>query len=509
MKKTFFLLILLLLMLKSSAQIVKQPVLNLINNIFGDEVYCRDTYFSMNTSGSKFFYQLQIMSETRIEQKINDTPLVLVFDPKYEKGKKSSLPFPTADYEWGILQFVRNFELDSFSFSNEEMFELAMSILNISRVDILKIATDAFIYPKNNTAFEQLVIEINTLYKSNIAINKNDKNCYNQLVKQIEALNQDVYLTVFNAFLKSKTEETTLETLQIFFYEYFNKKIDEYIKELITPKVNIYFSDIPLAIEFPRKWFVPIDNKGVVSNNENEKSKLAFIANKMILSNLNNIEFTILKDFSFKKSQIGKTGLTIDLNGITIDLSQVKNTPLTIPNNFVFVKNAEIGLPEKWFQKLENNTMSIYGENILFGKEGISSNFGLRLIENLTNNPNLNSSEMQFKLDSIDGFNISFSQFDLTFFDGNIQNTDIKGSLIFPGYKIRELDGTFKPAIISIIMTLDNDGGIEITSIDDTGIYINIKDELTVFDTKNILVKKYFSKKSDINIIKKKPNGNK
>ena len=95
----------------------------------------------------------------------------LILNPDYDDNAVSSFPI-TLFWQWEILRHIRNFNSNKFSFTPEAFFNLAIDILDISKVQILAIAVNTFVtLTTESSRFEQLVADINMLYGSNIDIN--------------------------------------------------------------------------------------------------------------------------------------------------------------------------------------------------------------------------------------------------------------------------------------------------------------------------------------------------
>ena len=157
-------------------------------------------------------------------------------------------------------------------------------------------------------------------------------------------------------------------------------------------------------------------------------------------------------------SQIGNTGLIIDLDNAKLDISRQKNIPEANldgrPNDFVgvYIEQASITLPEKWF-KNQPVAPQIFGKNLLIGTGGISGTIGL-------------SAQFEANLGKNDGFTIGFTSFDITFRQNEIISSNIRGYLIIQGFK----DSTGNDAKIDIHVNIGKNGDFKFTASEEDGI---------------------------------------
>lgn len=421
-----------------------------------DDLYYRKLYESRNTMGNRVFYSMEIVTRTRISKEIFHTGIKFVLNPDSNFEEISVFPISFI-WQWDILKYLRNFNLKSFDFSNQSIFELTMLILGWSKQQILKIAETSFVETTESTTFQQLVSDINSFYNITITIDETTDDCYDRLVNAIEAEDKNVYLTIFFIYLKNDSLDTTLENLQIFFYEYIDCDIKEYIKKIITPRITANLTDLTLALEFPRKWLKPIDENGKVI--EGEASQLRFTAGSLSFDSENGLNFAQQSNLSFTKSQIGNTGFTLSFENAKIDFSRSENiseaTAAGYPSDFVgvYVGEAEIGLPPKLKIKKDGATAKIVGRDMLIGTGGISGTIGLEAKDGEENAliP-FEFGEWEAAIDSLS----------VTFYLNSIVDCDIRGHIMVPN-KYWDANSGFDGRI-DIAINIGNDGEFDITA---------------------------------------------
>lgn len=74
------------------------------------------------------------------------------------------------EYQWEILGYLRSFDLSNFTFSPQELFELALRVFNLSEEQILAEIINTFVQPvdENILPLQQFVDDMNTNYGLNI-----------------------------------------------------------------------------------------------------------------------------------------------------------------------------------------------------------------------------------------------------------------------------------------------------------------------------------------------------
>ena len=100
----------------------------------------------------------------------------------------------------------------------------------------------------------------------------------------------------------------------IFRIRYNTSPID-YINEIITPHIIAEIKDLNLALEFPRKWLIPIADDGTELDGN---SQLRFMAGSLTFNSDSGIEFTNQSSFSFTRSKLGNTGFTLSFTNAKV-----------------------------------------------------------------------------------------------------------------------------------------------------------------------------------------------
>ena len=435
-----------------------------LTNLF-DDIYYRDLQFSKSARGDAAFYSLSILSKKRVDFEIPGTGIFLILNPGYAPGDTSVFPI-TLSYEWGILGYIRSFNLGGFSFQAADFFDLALTILGISEQQLIERALAVF-----GISITDFVNDVNSFYGTTIPL-PSGPNPIQEVIDSIktEPSLQDASTVIFGAYLlDSLSDNNTKEKINTFFSSFFALPTEEFIKDLITPKINATL-DLGVGLEFPRNILVPLDGiGGEPIADENVKTILGFDTGGFSFSTETGIGYDLdLVATLSHPSAIGKTGFEIDFNLAKLDISKKTNIPEATadgrPDDFmgVFIDDATIKLPP-FFNQDAGSSAVIRGRNLLIGTGGLSGTIGLEAIN--PNDPNPALIEAKFG-DPGSGFSVSLDSVDVSFHQNSIVESNICGTLMIPGFK----DTTGADAEININVHIGQDGDFSVTASEDQGI---------------------------------------
>ena len=111
-----------------------------------DQVHYKDLQYSKSPQGDAAFYSLSIVSKKRLAIEIPGTGIALVINKDWEDTGISAFPI-TIEYEWKVLAFLRGFKLSNFSFSPQEIYEMALRALNITEEQAMAHFINTFTVP--------------------------------------------------------------------------------------------------------------------------------------------------------------------------------------------------------------------------------------------------------------------------------------------------------------------------------------------------------------------------
>lgn len=451
---------------------------NGLNNLL-DDLYFRDLQTSKNREGNKAFYSLKILTYKRIGFEIPGTGISLLLNPPLNTDPVPYFAeFPiTVSYDWEILKYVKRFNPENFSSAPGEIFDLVKQVSGFTDREMLELSIIRFTgdYGDPIGAF---IDKINDHFGVSIPyppIGISD--AYDYLLAKIQQLlGANTSVVIFSVFLLVDSDpDAILERINALFDGILgNKKPIDFIKDLLIPKVNASL-ELGAGLEFPRNMLIPLDGTGEIIADTNIKSILIFSGAGFSFSSETGIGYDTTVTASLNHpSQIGHTGLWLDLNNAKLDLSRTTNIPEATadgrPDDFigVYIESVDIGLPPFIKDDPMNpnpTTIKVTGRKLLLGTGGISGTIGLE-----TTGPGL-CKKFGDKLQAC------FNSFDITFHQNSIVGSNINGTLLIPGFE----DTAGNPAEININIHFGEDGDFKVTASEQQSITaIKIKDILSI-----------------------------
>lgn len=466
---------------------IKTGLTNILSHI-----YFRDLQYSTNDRGDGGFYSLSIVSLKRLEIEIPGTGIFLILNPSHDPLSPDISEFPiTLAYQWPILGYVRYFNLETFSFQPGDIFDLALRVVGVTPREAVERALSLFVV--SASPIDTFVDDVNTLFGTSIshpAVGSTDP--LGDVLEEIDSTAgiNGAGAAVFALYLlDALSDSATRERIETFFTDFFDgESIEDYIKRLLTPKVNATL-DVDLAIEFPRTVLEPLDAVGGEPiTDPNVKTQLQFDLGQLYFSTERGIGFDeeLEADLSHP-SRIAGTGLGIDLERAKLDISRTRNIPEADadgrPADFigVYIAEASISFPASWNHD-PGSTGIVRGRDLIIGTGGFSGTLSLEAVT--AGNPS-----PVVKLKFGDNFSVSLDAFSITLKQNAITASSIEGTLRIPGFK----DVNGNPADIRIKVAIRGDGDFDVTAHEDDGFK-----EIRFGDIFSINLKSvFFGKKDD------------
>ncbi|WP_419867923.1 hypothetical protein [Chryseobacterium sp. CT-SW4] len=370
---------------------IRDGVINLL-----DKIYFKDLQYSKSPKGDSAFYSLSIVSK-RIDIEIPGTEIFLVLNPDIQGNDSNISAFPiTIEYQWKILAYLRFFSLGNFSFDPQQIFELALRVLNVTEEQAIAHFVNTFVEPtgQNITPLVQFVQDVNTNENLGLTIPTN-ATTVTDVVKDIFAKTGGKYasLVAFGVYLLTNDLQDTATKVKTYFRSLVPQDIDEFIKEVIIPKFKATLL-LSAAVEFPRHILTPVYPYNDPNNalepipddgNGNPKVSLSFAEALFYADTERGFGYNMDVVLSTNHpAQIGNTGFVIDIHNLKIDLSKKENIAEADadgrPKEFmgVYMEYTEIFLPKKWFKKNDGQTLGISANHLLIGTGGLSGNIAIR-----------------------------------------------------------------------------------------------------------------------------------
>lgn len=367
-----------------------------IQSIFAD-IYIKDLQTSISPRGESGFYGLSIVSRKRLQFEIPGTGIFFILNPDSNDVDISSFPV-TVEYQWLVLQFVNNFNLDNFSFSAEDLYKLGLEILNISEEQVIQTAINNFVEPVDEaiTSLEQFISDVNTGLGLNIQIPQTG-NRFRELVISIkEQSGNNASLAVLGLyFIENGNPLNSLEKVKDFFRYLIPDDIDGYIKQIITPTARVTLA-LTAAIEFPRSILKPVNPNGTPYLPNTTKTRFQFAQALLYADTQLGVGFQLELGGSLNPeyAEIGNTGIILQIESLKLDLSKKTNIAEADadgrPADFtgVYARAIAVTLPARWFQDeavqgTPATSLRLGAYDFLIGTGGLSGTIMLETVSSV------------------------------------------------------------------------------------------------------------------------------
>jgi hypothetical protein len=477
----------------------------------------KDLVVNQSADGDVKVYSLAIVGE-ELGITLPGTEVALLFFPGPSGSGEANIPLQF-EWRWAIARYVRDFQAGLFSRSPGDFFDLFLKVASVSEADFVDGIVRAFV--KDSESYVQLVRDVMSIiadYRDGHAGMADESGGIlahaDAILTDLDGLipilqdpqatpssgdaagaiagrfrdisdqfdiELDVCRITFDAVTRDVSDVTEmLNRLLVLFGSWFGGVTWQDVEELLVPRFDLALTKVPVALEFPRAWLVPIDAATNLPNSdETVKSRLTFDAGSVRYSTRNGLTFQGASIFNFTPSTIGKTGLTLEITDAKVDWSRTTNIPEAdaagYPTDFVgvYIKFIEIGLPERWFSRHQGGsgaaTLAIIGRDVLIGTGGFSGEIGLEALVAGKPDPNgpnapLPNAELEFILGrkpdngagpARQGFKVGFSSFTMKFRQNVLLETKIAGRLTVE---------KFDPNPIDIRLFIAQDGDFALTA---------------------------------------------
>jgi hypothetical protein len=439
-------------------------------------LYYRNLFLTTSLRGDAGYYQFDLVLYKSVGISVPGTGgLAFLINPANDGSGDTFVPI-VFTYEWQILKYIFGFNLGNFSESVRDFFDLILDIIGTTKTQMLAEVIAVFI--DDPQPIDKFVNEFNAKYAPLVPLNLNvpaGNDVYEYIVAQIAALpvHNDLLEVIFSDYVSAGLDfDATFDKLKKLVNRWLGEITAEDLKRLLTPRFEVRLPSLTVGIRFPSNILREVDASGdPIPDPQNagaDKPTLLVVdVGSLAYSTTGGLEIDLAQNLNinFPRSEVLKSGLTIEIHDLKIDLSRTSNISEAEadgrPDDFVgvFVREATIGLPAFWQKDQASSTAEIKGKNLLIGTGGISGTIGLDVT---------NGSILKATLGS--GFSISLEAFDITFRQNVITGSNIKGSMIIPGFK----DASGMDAHIGIDVHIGGDGDFAVTASDAAGVRIGV-----------------------------------
>ncbi len=456
-----------------------------LSNFF-DHFYYRDLQINKSVDGDAAFYSLKIVTYKRLALEVPGTGgLALVLNPGLDEGSQGATSeFPISlSYKWGILKYVRDFDLESFDFSGPAFFNILLDLTGVTKEQLLAEALS--VLTDDPDPVQQFIDLFNSDPNYNPAapllINSfpTDEEVISDLLVQLVTNGNDFdsYQIILDKYIVSiNSPEEILEKLELLFAKWLGAFPIDDIKEMLTPEVSASIDALSVGIQFPSKILRQVNAQGKPIPDpqhpgEDKPAVLSFDVASLKYSTACGLEFDLADSLviNFPRSEILKSGLILDLHDVKVDFSRTSNIPEASadgrPVDFigVYVRDGTISFPAFW-KSAPGSTGVIKARNLLIGTGGFSGTLALEAIATGSSTP-VQDPVVKFTFgkdpaqDPSKEFSVSLDGFKIVLKQNAIKESEIKGTLVIPGLK----DANNKPAEIKIKVAIRQDGDFDIT----------------------------------------------
>ncbi len=435
-----------------------------------DKIYYKELQYVRSADGSQGFYNIVLVTGEQLKLDLFGSGFSIVINP----GNAGETLIPlTLNYNWPVLALISNFNLADFSYLPADLQNIMNQTLNLADPDLVQTSVQVFEENQDLSAFQEFVDKVNQKYNlsGTNAIpypgNGDPASMADDISTSIESnsnISDDIKEVVNKIYILSSNNSAHTNNLTKFTQSVTGESIHDYIKKIIIPKIEASL-DLSLGLSFPRNVLAPVNASGEALP-EPEQSILVFDVGSLNFSSQGGINFEEEMSVSLNHpSQIGNTGLGIDIVKAKLDLSKNKNILEADldgrPQNFmgVYAEYAAVTLPSKWFNNVNNTTLRIAAYNLLAGTGGISGTIGLEAINGTP------AADDDYLYADMGGWSIGFNKFDVTFKQSDIVSSNIKAQLVIPKFK----DSNGGIATIDITGHIEADGDFRLTAAAGSG----------------------------------------
>ncbi|MFC3754814.1 hypothetical protein ACFONJ_02335 [Chryseobacterium tructae] len=363
------------------------------------KIYYKNYQVSTSELGSSAFHSLSIVTK---EQVGFNLPFGLKFVLNRDAQNNAISSFPiTVQYNWPVIAYFSQFNLGNFSFSPKEIYRILLVSLNLSEDKVINEILNVFVSTPGGDSIKKFVDDINANLGTNLSSPIPYPTSENKIRELINSINlsygEGAAFAAFATYILSNANvNTTKNNLKLFFKNILPADIDQYLLDIITPKALVTL-ETTASIEFPRNILKPWKKVGDVLTPEtdlNKKTAFEFAKALFYADTTEGIGYNldIAGTLNPSYSEIGNTGLLIQIERLKLDLSKTKNIPEADAYGYspdftgVYARAVSVTLPPKWFTNADNpagntsTTLRLGGYDMLIGTGGVSGTIMLESV---------------------------------------------------------------------------------------------------------------------------------
>jgi hypothetical protein len=421
-----------------------------------DSIHYKNFQFSTSARGDSAFYSADIISKN-IGLNL-PFGLRLVLNPD-AGGDTAISSFPVSlQYQWGVLGFLRSFNLQSFAFTPAAFYQLGLQLFKVTDEQVIAHILNFFVTPADDsiTKYQQIIDDINIFYPgANLSIPGGQTptvSLVTSIITQSPNITESPAELMFAMYILDGDPASTKSKLQQFYNLIVPGGLENFINGLIKPKIKATLT-LSAGIEFPTNILQPVDANGNIIPNTKTIFQFAeatfYVDTEAGIGSQLDLAGSLIPQYS----QIGNTGLVIGFTNAKLDLSTTTNIPEVdaagFPVDFMglYVQQASISFG-KFGKDDPDHTggASITAKNFLIGTGGVSGSIGIE------------GNGLIYR--KFGAFSAELDAFALTFRQNSITKCDIAGAITLDKYTT---DG--QPSRVAIQAHIKDNGDFSITAL--------------------------------------------
>lgn len=436
------------------------------------DFYYTDYFASTSFSKDKGFYRFTVFAYNGVGINIPGTELKLLVNPSVVPGAGNVSEFSaTMSYYLPIIGYLDSADLSSFTGTPQQYFDLVLDMFAISADQFL--AEVIYALFQSTDPIQDFVNQFNVLNPLHTItpISGEPLEVIVNLTEQISSIpGVDLFQKLFEDFLsRDLSIQEIIDRLEKVLKKWTGRIDFKKFIDLFIPKFALSIEEMSLGLQFPSNIFRQLDPSTqeplVDGAGNNIGAVLKFNVGGLQYSTETGFDFKNENSFDFPLSEISRTGLTISVNNLKLDLSRTRNIPEAVadnrPSDFIgaYIMDGTIGFPTFWNHNDGDSTGELKVRNLLVGTGGISGTIGLEAKTGGDPSPLI-------KANFGGGFSVSLDAFSITFQQNAIVESQIHGTMKIPGFK----DSTGADAEINIDVWIGTNGEFSVTASEDQSI---------------------------------------
>lgn len=304
-----------------------------LSNLFG-KIYYKDFQSSISNDGSVAFYSLRIVTNERLHVDLF-FGLKFILNRDFDDQGISSFPV-ILQYNWPIIAYLKAFDLQDFSFTPREFYEMGLIVFNISEEQVLAHAINTFVTVANssvnpiNQFIDDINIELADLLTTPITYPTSENKLQELSIALKEQLGEFGSIAVFLTYILVNSDlQETKQKLRTFFEGLVPYDIEDYLLNIIKPEARVTL-ELAASIEFPRNILVPWINNGSEPDPNLDSRAYFHFAKAILFADTKagiGYQLELAGILEPQYCEIGKTGILIQIESLKLDLSKKTNIP--------------------------------------------------------------------------------------------------------------------------------------------------------------------------------------